>query len=287
MTATVHEAIGYRADWLNAWLAAIGITVAVDGLRLFWSNDPIPYARFEPTGGDLPAIVFQQLPTVEQLATQPIARHLDERAEFRRKVTLDAYRDRATQERVAAEPSLSLTVTDLFAPRTAGASETDLPHSAFDVPVPKGLTLWQRVVSCREAITGPDMVSQSLKGPGPRIKGNGLGFDITRLPSRSDGGNNLVDPVLELLAFLGLTLFPVRGNGRTSATRGWRNRPTRHGAFRWSTWTQPRDRWAIDAWLDRCHADGHPDQQLAFQTVPYTPVSASDTTRGYASEPAR
>lgn len=284
MTSPVYEATGYRADWLNAWLAAIGVTVAVDGVRLSWSEDPVPHARFEFAGDELHTIVYQQLPTSDDLAMLPIARHLDGHAEFPRVVTLDAYRNRVKEERAADEPSLALSVTDLIAGRATGGSEDNLPHSAFDVSVPKGITLWQRVIACREAITGPDMVARSLNGPAPRVKNNGLGFDVSRIPSRSDGGDNYVDPVLELLAYLGLTLFPTRGNGRVATTRGWRDTPTRHGAFRWATWQRPRDRWAIDAWLDRYHADRQPDLRSVYRTVPYRPASARDRTCGYASE---
>lgn len=285
MTAPVYAAAGYRADWLNTWLAAIGLTIAIDGVRLSWSDEAIPHARFEPAGTDLPRIVYQQLPTAEQLAALPIARHLDGHDEFPRSVSLDTYRSRVQRERAMDSPSLALSVTDLVTPRASGASEDNLPHSAFDVPVPKGLTLWQRVVACREVVTGPEMIERSLNGTARRVKTNGLGFDITRIPSRSDGGDNLVDPVVELLAFLGLALFPTRGDGRSGTTRGWRSSPTRRGAFRWATWQHPRDRWAIDAWLDRYHANRQRDVGRVFQTVPYRPSSASDTTRGYASEP--
>lgn len=283
MNQPVYEATGYRADWLNAWLAAIGITVAVDGTELSWSNDPVPHARFQRAGEDFPARIHEHLPTLAQLASSPIARHRDGYPEFPRTVTLNAYRGRVPLERAADEPSLSVSVTDLIAPHTKGQSEDDLPHAAFDVTVPKGITLWQRVSACRGLIAGPDMVADSLSGRHPRVKTNGLGFDITRIPSRGDVGANLVDPVLEVLAFLALTLFPTRGNGRSATTRGWSDSPSRRGAFKWATWHRPRDRWAIDAWLDRYHAGRELDQPANYQTVPYRPVK-SDRTRGYASE---
>lgn len=285
MAPRMLDATGLRADWLNAWLAAIGVTIAIDGVRLSWSDDAVPHARFSGICDDMATIVYEQLPTLDDLAALPIARYLDGRTELPRAVSLATYRDRAEAERSAVEPSLALCVTDLIGPRGPGGSEDNLPHSAFDVPMPKGITLWQRVVACREAITGPEMVSASFRGPAPRVRTNGLGFDITRIPSRSDGGDNQVDPVVELLAFIGITFFPTRGNGRSGTTRGWRAAPSRHGAFRWGTWHQPRDRWSIDAWLDRFHADRQPDLHSVYQSVPYQPLSASDTTRGYASEP--
>ena len=33
-----HEAPGLPADWLNGWLAAIGVTVLIPGARLRWTG---------------------------------------------------------------------------------------------------------------------------------------------------------------------------------------------------------------------------------------------------------
>lgn len=285
MPTHLVEATNYSADWINAWLAAIGITVAVEGVRLYWSQDPVPCARFESAYADLPAVVYERLPAAEYLAKLPIARQLEGRADFPRKVTLDAFRDRVDLEREAPESALAISVTDLVAPRSKARPEDGLHHSAFDVTVPKGITLWQRANACRQAVTCPSMVAQSLCGHPPRVKTNGLGFDVRRIPSRSDGGDNYVDPVVELLAFLGLSLFPVRADARRVRTRGWSSSAKERGAFRWAAWRLPRDRWSIDAWLDRFHANLGTDVGPVFQSVPYRPVGASDTTRGYASEP--
>jgi len=46
---------GLTADWLNAWLAAIGVTVLVPGIRLGWSADPLPVAHFDIPVGDVVA----------------------------------------------------------------------------------------------------------------------------------------------------------------------------------------------------------------------------------------
>ena len=57
-------------------------------------------------------------------------------------------------------------------------------------------------------------VSANLfSGHAVRVNDNGLGFDQTRLGSQSDNTDKWVDPVAEVLAFFGLALLPVRGDG--------------------------------------------------------------------------
>jgi hypothetical protein len=58
------------------------------------------------------------------------------------------------------------------------------------------------------------------------------------------------DPVVELLTFAALLLFPVRGNGRRIRQRLWTDNSTRRGAFQWIAWRPALDRWGIDALLD-------------------------------------
>ena len=107
-------------------------------------------------------------------------------------------------------------------------------------------------------------MSESLRGTAKRVKDNGLGFDITRLASQADKTAKWVDPVIEVLAFFGLALLPVRGTGtdkginksaRSSARqRGWRRLALANGqtelCFLWPAWNQPLDFDGIDALLD-------------------------------------
>ena len=289
MTAT-FEAPGLTADWLNGWLAAIGVTVAVPGVALSWSDEGVPFAVFhcDEDEVDLVAAAAEALPRTALLEQSVIARRREELAEFPRNVTLDIYRERAMVERKLRTFELAASVSDL----RVDADLDSLDHGPFDPPAPKGETLWSRALKCaREAPeeTGAreEAVRQTLAGVGRRVKANGLGFDPRRLPSSVQGsgaqGDNYADPVVELLCFLGLALFPTRGNGRHIRQRGWRDRATQRGAFQWLAWRPALDRWAIDAILDI--AKPTPRDVIArFGLVPYQPTGSSDVTRAYFAE---
>jgi hypothetical protein len=287
-----HEcaAPGLTADWLNAWLAAIGVIVLVPQARLSWSADPRPIACFHaPEGQDLVAEVAQALPDVDALRRLAIARILPGHIEFPRTVSVAAYADRARVAREENDFSLGATVTDLQDPVRQGG----LPHGPFDPPVPQGRTLHQRLLDCRLALEDDPAarLAQSLAGTARRIPANGLGFDCRRFASGiQPQAPKTVDPVVECLVFFGLALLPVRGNGSRQQTRGWQRGATQAGAFCWPAWFAPLDRWAIDALLDQVPA-AKSQPRLArllgisalFETVPYQPVGSADTTRAYGS----
>ena len=298
-----ENAPGLTVDWLNAWLAAIGICVLLPEARLRWTNDAVPSACFRlPDGlGSLAEAVAQRLPSEEALGQLSIARDLAGHSELSRKVPLENYRDRAALARRTGDTTLSSTVTDLSSdPKRAG----DLPHSPFDPAVPKGLTLWQRALSCRQAVTSPGpQVAASLLGRGTRVPTNGLGFDSRRLVSAVVEADKTADPVIELLAFEALALFPWRGRPRSGEdggpdrfeqrARGWTDRATQRGAFRWCAWSASLDVWAIDALLDALPTGSSArERALAarlgvttwYHSVPYKAMSSSDATRAYAGE---
>lgn len=276
----VHFAPGLQADWLNGWLAGIGVTVALPDARLAWTPDPVPYAYFDHPEGDFAAALFQALPTPEALQASPLARKLAGHPELKRTVDLDVFTDRAAYERETGSTAIGCTITDLVE-----VDDRDgLPHSAFDPSVPKGITLWERAMTCRDAIVDAKMVDRTLAGLGERIKANGLGFDVRRLSTRAENTDNLVDPVVEILVFVALELFPIRGDGQRSSVRGWTGPGLRPGAFRWAAWEEPLDRWGIDAWLDRFHAGEHLEAPVAtFESLPYQPTGKGDRTRAFAS----
>lgn len=275
-----HPSPGYQADWLNGWMAALGVTVLVTDARLAWTDDPVPHAWFDHPADEFPAVLFAALPTLEDLAESPLARNRPGLPELKRNLDFDVYQQRAAYERATGAVALGCTVTDLAEPDAT----TGLPHSPFDPSAPRGITLWQRALTCREAIDGPDAVARSLAGLGDRVTANGLGFDIRRLSPRAENTDNLVDPVVELLAFAALELFPTRGDGRRATTRGWTGPGMRAGAFTWGTWDELLDRWGIDAWLDRLYTGEHlPAPPVRFEVVPYQPTGSSDVTRGLAS----
>lgn len=280
---------GLTVDWLNGWLAAIGVTVLVPNARLRWSSDAVPHAVFAVPDDGPSAVerIAAALPTVDDLASLAIARPGDGGAEFARKVALDTYRLRAGLARAIRDWSLSSSVTDLV----AELPPDGLQHSPFDPSAPRGVTLWERVVACRRVIGAEvDAVARTMSGFGVRASVNGLGFDVRRLVAGVRPGALGVDPVVELLAFCALGLFPVRGDGRAVRTRGWTGPAMRRGSFRWFAWTPWLDRWAIDALLDAGFGSG-PEQSARlgvtawYQSVPYQGLGSADVTRAYGGEP--
>lgn len=282
MTST--HARNLTADWLNGWLAGLGITVAVPAAKLHWSDRVVPTAilTHPDTGlvGELTAALLDL-----DLDTSPIATtHPDVSGEFKRNVPLDTYRQRCTLERHDSSGLLTASVTD----QRADLDEQSLDHGAFDPPAPRGETLYTRARKCQQHLVGSDapeqLVADNLTANPHRIQANGLGFDIRRLAAgvQATGPAARVhaDPVVELLCLYALRLFPTRGDGTTVRQRRWQDRPTRPGAFTWPTWNTPLDQWAIDALLDQ------PDlASNRYETVPYQPSNPSDTTRAYGARP--
>jgi hypothetical protein len=281
------EAPGLTADWLDAWMAAIGVAVVVPTLHVAWSDDVVPIAVFTWDSDDaIVEAIARALPTTASLDESVIARIRDGHLEFPRNVTLEAYRDRAVLERRERTTHLAASVTDL---RT-DVDVKSLDHGAFDVSAPRGETLWSRARSCAAAIPSTardEWLADTLAGRGHRVKLNGLGFDPRRLPSGVHGAGNgnevFADPVIELLAFCALPLFPTRGNGARVRQRGWRDRATQRGAFKWSAWRPALDCWAMDAFFDL----DHPPQGSVvarYASVPYIPRGTQDVRRAYFSE---
>ncbi|MDA8358066.1 MAG: hypothetical protein M0Z95_17640 [Actinomycetota bacterium] len=285
---TSHRTPGLTGDWLNGWLAALGVTVLLPSARLAFEGDGNPIACIETADDtDLAEALAAALPTAADLEELAIAR-----SRLSRKVLVDAYREAAATARATRDWSLSSSVTDL------GERDVDkeLPHSPFDPSAPRGETLWTRLVRCREALGAADelrlTIAASLAGRGERIDANGLGFDYRRLPAAALGpGQNRVDPVVECLAFHGLALFPVRGDGVRAVTRGWRwDEGSRRTRFCWPVWHEPLDRFAVDALLAAVYAS-RLDKNAAhrfgvdavFEAVPYRPTGSADATRGFGS----
>jgi len=277
------DAPGLPADWLNGWLAAIGVAVLLPEVKLSWTVDVVPYAVFWLTGQmELPVALAENIPDVEKLDRSAIARnHPDSEFEFTRKLNLSVYRSRAAIERRQGGYLLSSSCSDNLL-RSDGS---ELEHGAFDPPAPRGETLHSRAVKCRKLVEDVrEGIAQSLAGHAELVQANGLGFNCRRLSAgvQADGKGSkvYVDPVVELLVLGGLRLFPVRGNGREVRQRCWVGPPSREGGFRWFTWCTPLDVWAIDALLDDPSlADG-----TTWQSVPYR-TSKNDVTRAYFSEP--
>jgi hypothetical protein len=281
-----HEAPGLPAEWLNGWLAAIGVTVLVPGARLRWTDDGVPSAVFQTDQSvDLPKVVADALPTPEALACSAIARRLPGMEhDFSRNVTLAAFRERAVVERRAGGGILAASVSDL----NADLKPDNLEHGAFDPPAPRGETLWSRATACAQALATADIaqrVRDTFSGSGRRETLNGLGFDARRFPAGMHAARDVyADPVVELLAFAALPLFPTRGDGRLVRQRLWTDSSTRRGAFQWIAWRPALDRWGTDALLDLPPRDLGGLTIAKYRVIPYQPAARADTTRAYFAE---
>ena len=292
---------GLPADWINAWLAAVGATVLVPGLRLFWTTDALPVAVFEHKNKDPVAGLIKAWPSRERLDTMPLARnHPGCQLTIERQVPVQAFVERVRVTGQARDTwTLTSSMTDL------AVENGKVTHGLFD-PAGPGTIKWlhHRLVKTYSHVTDPTMrIPATLDGVAEPIADNGLGFDIARLRD----GKKFVDPVVETLAFFGLALFPVRGDGidsryQQSRQRGWQIGGSR--GFKWPAWSQPLDRHGIDALLDTWHSswryrksrnsdkyEWKPNRAIwkrlgvhaAWQSTRYTPASRSETNRGYGS----
>jgi hypothetical protein len=276
---------GLTADWLNGWLAAVGITLVEPRIRLSWTTDARPTAELHHPPGDIAAMIAQALPDRAEIAGLAIARsHPGADRSLDRNVSPAAFQSRAALARSNGDATLAASLTDLHTLR-----DGQLEHSPLDPPAPQGKTLWDRISACREQIP-PDSevtVRAALAGATRRVQLNGLGFDHRRFLSPADPvGDVWIDPVVELLASVGMTLLPARGDGHRATFRGWTDRPQRDGAFTWPAWVEPLSAAGIDALLDAFWA-GQPPTTVSrrYASVAYRPRGAMDQTRGYASRP--
>ncbi|WP_423930384.1 hypothetical protein [Candidatus Palauibacter sp.] len=293
---------GLPASWINAWLAAIGATVLDPRLRLHWTRGGTPQAVLSARGADPVALLIESWPTRQLLEDMPISVAWGETPAVKRKVPVDAFAARVRAARGHRHAwTLSSTMTDLHVD-----SNGEVAHAPFD-PAGPGTIKWLHhrlmKVHCEVEPTAERLL-ESLDGTAVRIRDNGLGFDLTRMGSQSDDSGKFgkwVDPAVEVLAFFGLAILPLRGTGtdaslwktsRSSAIqRGW-HRPRNRGRelwFIWPAWGSPLDRAGIDALLDIWNRGRKNWPRVgvhaAWRSVRYEPKATADTTRGFGAEP--
>ena len=256
------ECPGLPADWLNAWLAAIGLLVLEPRLRLSWTPGPSPVAVLAADGElDPTAIALDAWPTLERLKAMPIARRVAGSRDLERKVPLDVFCERVEIARSHNDSwALSSSATDLFV-----NAEGRVKNAELDPEAPRGTTLYDRLMKCYNEVQSPQQsISDTLGGNGARIAANGLGFDASRISALADSSDKLVDPVIEVLAFFGLRMFPMRGRGVVEGRSGIRDRfaarqrcwslsrsqSSSAQRMTWPVWIRPLDLWGVDALLD-------------------------------------
>ena len=290
---------GLPASWINAWLAAVGATVLDSRIGLRWTTERTPTAVLVADEVDPIEALAAAWPDREMLAELPIAEHWHNTPRMPRRVAVDAFKARARAAR--GHPfswALSSTVTDLSLD-----ANHEVAHAPFD-PAGPGTIKWlhHRLLKVHgEVVPSAERLMQSLLGTAERVKDNGLGFDLTRMGSQADGSAMAVDPVVEVLAFFGFALLPVRGTGTDASQhrssyssvvqRGWvRVRANRSEyRFKWPAWSPALDRAAIDALLDIWNPDqkGQWDRygvHAGWQTVQFKPRATADTTRAFGAE---
>lgn len=278
---------GLPADWLNAWLAAIGALVLVPELKLCWSDDPVPLAVLTAPGDDDPAtLIASAWPTADDIASLPIARHLEGHRELALNPTVEDWMDRVGCARSAPWGwMLTSLYTDLA--WSVSAKAHTIERGQFHTPMPgRDNTMHDRL---RKLVRPVDegVLGRALDGAGDRVGNYGLGFDVSRISSLADESSMMVDPIIEVLAFFGLALFPARGDGSRRRQRGWSRPSSGGGSFRWCTWAEPLHLGGVDALLDvaatgvegACRAG----VTGSWEVVPFEARGISDVTRGYGS----
>ena len=292
---------GLPASWVNAWLAAVGATVLRPEIRLRWTVEGAPVAVLSSDEIDPVEALAASWPDTKFLDNLPIAEIWEGDGGLKRKVPAEKFAVRVKKAR--GHPfawTLSSTMTDLSIDQDGGVA-----HAPFD-PAGPGTTKWlhHRLLKIHKPTVPMDTarLRDSLVGQAPRVQDNGLGFDGTRLGSLADTSERWTEPVVELLAFFGLAVLPVRGRGvdrqpgRSTGDvrqRGWRkeapgsNEPRRR--FVWPAWRQPLDPAGIDALLDvwnpwRRQTWDALGIHAGWRSVEYRSRGSSDPTRGIGSE---
>ena len=286
---------GLPGAWINGWLAAVGATVLDARIGLHWTTHGAPLAVLSADEVDPVTALVESWPDAALLAGLPIAKSWKGAGDIQRKVPVEAFVARARTAR--GHPycwTLSSTMTDLCVDE-----HDEVMHAPFDPPVPRGITLHQRLMTVHEAVKPSSVhIGDSLAGRAVRINANGLGFDLARLGSQADVTSNWIDPVVEVLAFFGLALLPVRGPGADrrgdrsvrERQKGWQKTSgSRDPRFHWPAWGQPLDSNGIDALLDTWNPEKKPawtrvGVHAGWLAVPFQPGNSADPTRALGAE---
>ncbi len=293
----MHEftCIGLPASWVNAWLAGIGVTVLDPRIQLRWTEEDTPVAVLSSVELDPVEALVEAWPKVAFLNDLPIAQNWNGAGELKRRVPVEQFVARVRCARGHPHAwTLSSTMTDLSVEQNG-----EVAHAPFD-PAGPGTIKWlhHRLLKVHNAIgqVCEDRLRSSLLGQANRLQNNGLGFDSTRLGSLADASDPWIEPVIELLAFFGLAVFPVRGRGvdrrfgrhgdPDERQRGWQKvQGTKERRFVWPAWRQRLDSAGIDALLDSWNPRRKQTWTIlgvhaAWESVQFQRRGKNDNTRG-------
>ena len=306
-----RECPGLPADWINGWLAAVGTTVLDPDMRLSWTSGPSPIAVLHHPDKEPVVALVEGWPRKSRLEEMPLARDFEGCSPLERQVPIETFTKRVELSRRHPDAwTLTSSLTDLAVDSGKAA------HAPFD-PAGPGTIKWlhHRLLKIHNHIARDEVdqftatIENAIDGNSVPVIDNGLGFDISRLPDRArEGVRIMVEPVVEVLAFFGLALLPVRGDGLRQRPvrvrqKGFGVGGRRENTFVWPAWSQPLDRWGIDALLDSWHQTWKPhkaDEGLEWRTSrfdwdrlgvhagwatrPYRPTASADSTRGFSSQ---
>ena len=241
---------GLRAEMPHQWLAAVGAAVLADGMRLSWTSGLNPEAVLHHEADPLTALVeawpsqkrIKAIPMVGHAASQSVKKLL--RSDFRQLV-------RDTRDHIDAW-SLSSAATDLTGTTGAGAAILGPLTPVLE----RGFSAHRNLPNASDCT--PEKIADTLAGRAAREKGAGLGIDPERFTNSTTGDQGVATlHAVETLAYFGLALYPVRGDGVhheqnpfKARQRGWSTNRYKLGVFQWPAWEQPLDRFGIDALLD-------------------------------------
>lgn len=251
-----RECPGLLAEMPHQWLAAIGATVIAEDLRVSWTDDPSPCAVLHIPHKSPAEALHAVWPSREEFACIPV---VEWNLKNKQDIPLADYR-RMTRASLAQDHawSLAAAATDLARSRkTADNAERGPFNPGFQGPSSPHRSL-AKMLACTS-----DDIAEALDGLLQSAKGDGLGLDPGRFtdPQGTEKGVSTIHPI-EVMAFYGLALFPLRGDGVLDAgrarQRGWTSGRRREDVFRWPAWRQPLDRWGIDALLDAWKPDRRP-----------------------------
>lgn len=298
---------GLPAGWLTGWMAAVGVTVLDEQVKLSWTEQD-PTAEFSHRTQDPVEALSDIWPELgDRLDDMPGARDPDTNKNDLSYVEISSFSTRLNDHSKHPDLfSLTSSLTDLRW-KTEKKTEVAL-YGPFETGG-TGPTKWAHE-RCRKVYRQTDVPAQRIerlfKGVAARIGGHGLGLDAGRIGAVRDSGEDMmVEPIAETLAYFGLALFPVRGEGRPvgygrGRQRGWGVGPHPETEFIWPAWRQPLDRWGIDALLTAWHntwrrnaKDGYRSLKAdwsrlgihaGWKTVRFRSKGRIDRTSGYGAE---